>query len=35
VLRTDNGGELCENDFEEFYKKWGIERKNITPYTLQ
>jgi hypothetical protein len=33
VLRTDNGGELCGNEFEEFYKKCGIERHKTTPYT--
>jgi hypothetical protein len=26
VLRTDNGGELCRNEFKEFCKKCGIER---------
>ena len=26
VLRTDNGGELCENEFEKFCKKCGIAR---------
>jgi hypothetical protein len=26
VLRTDNGGEFCENEFEEFCKKCGITR---------
>jgi transposase InsO family protein len=35
VLRTDNGGELCGNEFEEFCKKCGIERKKTTPYTPQ
>jgi hypothetical protein len=35
VLRTDNGGELCGNEFEEFCKKCGIARKNTTPYTPQ
>ena len=35
VLRTDNGGEFCGNEFEEFYKKCGIERKKTTPYTPQ
>jgi transposase InsO family protein len=35
VLRTDTGGELCENEFEELCKKCGIERKNTTPYTPQ
>ena len=29
------GGELCRNEFEEFCKKCGIERKNTTPYTPQ
>ena len=24
VLRTDNGGEFCSKEFEEFYKKCGI-----------
>jgi hypothetical protein len=35
VLRTDNGGEFCGNEFEEFCKKYGIERKKTTPYTPQ
>jgi transposase InsO family protein len=35
VLRIDNGGELCGNEFEEFCKKCGIERQNTTPYTPQ
>jgi transposase InsO family protein len=35
VLRTDNGGEFCGNEFEEFCKKCGIERKKTTPYTPQ
>jgi hypothetical protein len=26
VFRTDNGGEFCKNEFEEFRKKCGIER---------
>jgi hypothetical protein len=26
VLRTDNGGELCGNEFKDFCKKCGIER---------
>ena len=29
VLRTDNGGELCWNQFEDFCKKCGIERKRL------
>jgi hypothetical protein len=35
VLRTDNGGEFYGNEFEEFYKKFGIERKETTPYIPQ
>jgi transposase InsO family protein len=35
VLRIDNGGELCGNEFEELCKKCGIPRKNTTPYTPQ
>jgi transposase InsO family protein len=35
VSRTDNGGEFCGNEFEEFCKKCGIARKNTTPYTPQ
>jgi transposase InsO family protein len=35
VLRTDNGGEFYENEFEELCKKCGIERKKNTPYTPQ
>jgi transposase InsO family protein len=34
-LRTDNGGEFRRNEFKEFYKKCGIERKKTTPYTPQ
>ena len=26
VLRTDNGGEFCEKEFEQFYKRSGIEQ---------
>jgi hypothetical protein len=26
VLRTNNGGEFCGNEFDEFCKKCGIER---------
>ena len=33
--RTDNGGELCKNEFEEFCKKCGIARQKNTPYTPQ
>jgi transposase InsO family protein len=35
VLRTDNGRELCGNEFEELCKKCGILRKKTTPYTPQ
>ena len=35
VLRIDNGGELCGNKFEEFCKKYDIERPKTTPYTPQ
>jgi transposase InsO family protein len=35
VLRTDNGGEFCGNEFEEFYKKCGISRQKTTPYAPQ
>jgi hypothetical protein len=33
VLRTDNGGEFCGNEFKEFCKKCGIARQKNTPYT--
>ena len=32
-MRTDNGGELCGNEFQEFCKKNDISGKNNTPYT--
>ena len=35
VLRTDNGGEFCSKEFEEFGKKFGISRQKTTPYTPQ
>jgi transposase InsO family protein len=35
VLRTDNGGEFCGNEFKELCKKCGIEREKTTPYTPQ
>jgi transposase InsO family protein len=35
VLRTDNGGELCGKEFDQFCKKCGIAHKNTTPYTPQ
>ena len=33
VLRTDDGGEFCGNEFEELCKKCGIARPETTPYT--
>ena len=33
VLRTDNGGEFCSKEFEEFCKQCGIARHKTTPYT--
>ena len=35
ALRTDNGGEFCKKEFEEFCNKCGIARKKTTPYTPQ
>jgi hypothetical protein len=35
VLRKYNGREFRGNEFEEFFKKCGITRKNTTPYTPQ
>ena len=35
MLRTYNRGEFHRNEFDEFYKKCGIERKKNTPYTPQ
>ena len=35
VLRIDNGGEFCEEEFKQFYKECGIARKRKTPYTPQ
>eukprot|EP00253_Pinus_taeda_P002027 PITA_02027 len=35
VLRTDNGGEFCSKEFEEFCKKCGIARQKTTLYTPQ
>jgi hypothetical protein len=35
VLRADNGGELCGNEFKEFCKKCGIARQKTNPYTPQ
>jgi len=33
MLRTDNDGEFCNKEFEEFCKKCGIKWKKTTPYT--
>jgi hypothetical protein len=33
VLRNENNGEFCGMEFDHFYKKCGISRKNTTPYT--
>jgi hypothetical protein len=33
VLRTDNGREFCENEFEELCKKCSISKWKNTPYT--
>jgi transposase InsO family protein len=35
VLRTNNGGELCGNEFEELFKKCCIARNKTSPYTPQ
>jgi hypothetical protein len=33
ILRIDNGGELCGNEFKKFCKKCGIARQKTAPYT--
>ena len=33
VLMTNNGGEFCKKEFQEFCKKCGIARHKNTPYT--
>eukprot|EP00253_Pinus_taeda_P016177 PITA_16177 len=35
VLRTDNSGEFCNKEFEEFCKKCGLSWQKTTPYTPQ
>ena len=35
VLRTDNGGEFCSREFEQFCKQCGIVKQKTTPYTPQ
>lgn len=32
VLRTDNGGEFCLSEFEQFCKQCGIVKHKKTPY---
>ena len=34
-MRTDNGGELCRNEFEELCNKCDIARQKTTPCTPQ
>ncbi|KAH9300846.1 hypothetical protein KI387_012429, partial [Taxus chinensis] len=34
-LRSDNGGEYCNNEFDDYYSKNGIHRKKMVPRTLQ
>eukprot|EP00253_Pinus_taeda_P002028 PITA_02028 len=35
VLRSDNNGDFCSKEFEEFCKKCGIARQKTTPYALE
>lgn len=35
VLRTDNGLEFCNSRFDEYCKKYGIERHETCAYTPQ
>ena len=35
MVRTDNSGEFCSKEFEEFCKKCGKTRQKTTPYTPQ
>ena len=35
MLTTNNGGEFYGNEFEEFCKKCGIERKKTAPHKPQ
>ena len=32
VLRTNNRGELCGKEFNQFYRQHGISQENTTPY---
>eukprot|EP01018_Ginkgo_biloba_P022218 Gb_20056 [translate_table: standard] len=35
ILRSDNGGEYISNEFKDFCRKVGIQKKYTTPYTPQ
>jgi transposase InsO family protein len=35
ILRSDNGGEYCSNEFEEYLRSKGIKHENTTVYTPQ
>lgn len=35
VLRTDNGGEFCNKNMQEYMKKIGIKHETTAPYTPQ
>ena len=35
LLRTDNGGEFCSYEFNNFCRREGILRHHIIPYTPQ
>ena len=35
MLRTNNGGELCGKEYDQFYKQCGIAHQNTTPYNPQ
>ena len=35
TVRTDNGGEYCSNDFDEFLRKRGTQEERTIPYTSQ
>ena len=35
VLKSNNGGDFCEKELENFYKECGIAQQKTTPYTPQ
>ena len=35
TLRTDNGGEYCSHEFEQYLKRYGIRHEVTTPHTPQ